>query len=171
MVYWCAFSACYDYWIQDAMLYPQVPSQAWEIEKEIFCSGFGNLKSCVYIVCLAQLWSCGSLVRNFNTSILFQFIEIFLSCVSYPMKTNPMKYKIDFMKAKTSASLRNSLESIHFESIFGTVKNSIREMLSKSRELFSSSKVQSDGTNSVQFWNGEKMCVLMRQIGLKKCHR
>lgn len=71
------------------MLYPQVPSQAWEIEKEIFCSGFGNLKSYVYILCLAQLWSCGSLVRNFNTSILFQFIEIFLSCVSYPHENKP----------------------------------------------------------------------------------
>ena len=67
------------------------------------------------------------------------------------MKTNPMKYKIDFIKAKTSASLRNSLESINFESIFGTVKNSIREMLSKSRELFSSSRVQSDGTDLMQF--------------------
>lgn len=57
------------------------------------------------------------------------------------MKTKPAKYKIDFMKAKTLAFLSDSLESINFERVFGAVRNSVNEILSKSIELFSSSKM------------------------------
>lgn len=48
-----------------------------------------------------------------------------------------MKYKIDFMKAKTLAFPGDSLERINFERVVSMGRNRIRELLSESIELFS----------------------------------
>lgn len=46
------------------------------------------------------------------------------------MKTKPLKYKIDFMKAQALAFLSDALESVNFERVFDRVRSSIRELFS-----------------------------------------
>lgn len=47
------------------------------------------------------------------------------------VNTKPVKSKLDFMKAKTLAFLRNSPESVSVGRVFGTVRNGVRKMLSR----------------------------------------
>lgn len=51
------------------------------------------------------------------------------------VKAKPVKYKIDFMKVKMSECLSNAPENTNLQRTFSLVRNNIREILSRERNV------------------------------------
>lgn len=163
------------FWTQDATLCHQIeiPKSCRKNVNARFCSILSSLSFCG---CRLYRLDWGHALPWWETSVLaYNFDSLkstYIMQVSH-MKTKPMKYKIDFMKAKTSAFLSDSRESINFERVVSTERDCIREVLSQSVELFSFffSEKQSYRKDFTQFSRVQKMFNLMSQIRWEECHR